>query len=548
MDCPYVYREDVYDFIIDQQDDYNGAVPIIPVCEKNIADQYTIQYMERAGAPALSIYNYTYTAIPTVYSPLAELYLDAGCITPVLNNEVLGLNGRGVIVGFVDSGINLTSESFQYVGGGTRVMALWDQNKPEEETIGYLGYGSVYRQKQINEALENPETIRTLPRDELGHGSYLAGIVAGTNGGIAPSADIAVVKLKQCKQYFREFYKIPADTPCYQENDVMAGIQFLKDYAKEVGKPLVLCFCLGTNMGSHTGNAFLGQMLNRMNLTNGNMVVCAAGNEALNRHHYSGMVEQQGESEEVEIQVEEGCMGFWVECWSQVPQAFYIHVISPSGEKMEGVVAQVAGEKSHRFALENTLVVQSARYVYQEGGEQIIFTSFDKPTPGIWKLQVFGKVVTTGNYNLWLPMEEQLSKPVTFLKADPDTTITEPGNALSILTVTAYDGKTGGLYIRSGRGYTASQQIKPDLAAPGVNVVSPFENRSDSSTCAAAAITAGAAVLYLQWINYVRQGLPVTGNAVKQGLILGANTKPEESYPNREWGYGSLCLLDTLRL
>ena len=44
MDCPYVYREDVYDFIIDQQDDYNGAVPIIPVCEKNIADQYTIQY------------------------------------------------------------------------------------------------------------------------------------------------------------------------------------------------------------------------------------------------------------------------------------------------------------------------------------------------------------------------------------------------------------------------------------------------------------------------------------------------------------------------
>ena len=84
MDCPYVYREDVYDFIIDQQDDYNGAVPIIPVCEKNIADQYTIQYMERAGAPALSIYNYTYTAIPTVYSPLAELYLDASCITPVL--------------------------------------------------------------------------------------------------------------------------------------------------------------------------------------------------------------------------------------------------------------------------------------------------------------------------------------------------------------------------------------------------------------------------------------------------------------------------------
>lgn len=564
MDCPEIYSEEVFDFILDVGDNYNGATPIVPVCEQKIGDQYTVAYMDSRGAPELSIYHYTYSAIPAVLSPVAELYLEESCIVPVMENEVLGLKGQGVIAGFVDTGINAESETFQYVGGGTRIVTLWDQTKlPDtEEKVSYAGYGTVYTRKDINAALEPqitpvaeagrniPEasSSRALPRDEVGHGSYLAGIVAGTNGGIAPLAEIAVVKLKPCKQYLREFYRIPTDALCYQENDIMMGIQFLKEYAKAAGKPLVLCLGLGTNMGSHTGSAYLGQFLNRMNLTNANLVVCAAGNEALMRHHYRGFLEIQGGSEEVQIQVEEGSPGFWVECWSQAPQSFYINVISPSGEEMSGVIAQAAGERQHRFALENTLVVQSVRFVYREGGSQLIFTRFENPVAGVWKLKVFGKVVTTGVYHMWLPMEEQLRKPVSFLRPDPDVTITEPGNAISILTVGAYDAGTGGIYIQSGRGYTAAEQIKPDLVAPGVNVVSPYENRSDTSTCAATAITAGASILYIQWITYVRQGLPVTGNAVKQGLILGARTGPEQSFPNREWGYGTLCLLDTLRL
>ncbi len=547
MSCPEAKQEDIMDFILETNGSYVGEKPLVPVCITSINGRFQVYHVRMEDIEELNIYNYTYPSIPSVYSPLATDYQEESCITRAQSAPSLELSGNGVIIGFVDSGIDLESEMFQFEGGGTRVVTLWDQTGEEEDT-DEVSYGRVYQRNQINQRLEAGDA-EGLPRDEIGHGSYLAGIAAATIGGIANQADIAVVKLRQCKTYLKEYYGIPEDTVCYQENDIMAGVQFLDNYAQERGKPLILCFCLGTNQGSHTGGSFLAQLLNQIARESGRAVICPTGNEALRRHHYGGEIAKQGETERVEIQVEEGQKGFMLECWTSAPQSFSIDIVSPTGECMEGVTLRRGiGEKRYRFNVEGTTVEQAVRLVLSENGQQVICSRFVDPTPGIWILEVQGKVVTTGIYNLWLPMEEQMGKQTIFIRSNPDITITEPGNAIAIMTVAAYDGNTGGVYIQSGRGYTGSGQIKPDLAAPGVDIVSPYREAIKSSTCASAAIAVGAAALYMQWIYYLRNNKAITGVALKYGLVLGATGREEYTYPNREWGYGKLCLWNSLRV
>ena len=87
---------------------------------------------------------------------------------------------------------------------------------------------------------------------------------------------------------------------------------------------------------------------------------------------------------------------------------------------------------------------------------------------------------------MWLPMEEFLSGEVYFLEANPDNTLTEPGTSRHAMTVAYYNSDDNAVDINSGRGYTRDGIIKPDFAAPGVNITGAgiqknFVTRSSSS-------------------------------------------------------------------
>ena len=108
-------------------------------------------------------------------------------------------------------------------------------------------------------------------------------------------------------------------------------------------------------------------------------------------------------------------------------------------------------------------------------------------------------------FHMWLPVTELLEGEVYFLQSNPDYTITEPGSTVSGMTVGYYNGDDNSIAIRSGRGYTRSEKIKPDFVAPGVNVTgaamrNQFTERTGSSV--AVGITAGAVALMLEWIVY----------------------------------------------
>jgi subtilisin family serine protease len=144
-----------------------------------------------------------------------------------------------------------------------------------------------------------------------------------------------------------------------------------------------------------------------------------------------------------------------------------------------------------------------------------------------------------------------ISENTYFIQSDPYTTITSPGNGLVPITVTAYNPINNNLYQRASRGYTRIDVIKPELAAPGVNIQAPTLEHGFteiSGTGAAAAHTAGVTAILLEW-GIVRNNYPgIDTVEVKKFLIRGASRSPTQTYPNRDWGYGILDIYNVFDL
>ena len=120
-----------------------------------------------------------------------------------------------------------------------------------------------------------------------------------------------------------------------------------------------------------------------------------------------------------------------------------------------------------------------------------------------------------------------------------------PGNTRLPITVGGYNIANNSLFLESGRGYTISGNVKPDLSAPAVEILGAnTQNRFTprTGTCGAAAITTGAAALILEWAVVRGNASRITASDIKNMLIQGAARDDERLYPNREWGYGRLDL------
>ena len=511
--------------------------------------------------------SYTYSAVPKLYSLLDVTSMDAAGITPAGELPVLNNQGSGVIVGFVDTGINYTDSLFRNVDGSTRIIGIWDQtnnsdnsNNIENETAKPFSafsalYGTQYTAEEINLALNSDNPASIVPtRDENGHGTFLASIAAGNRderagfSGAAPQASIAMVKLKPAKQYLRDFYLIQDGAEAYQENDIMMGVSYLYFLARKYSMPLVVCIPLGTNMGSHMGMSRLGQYLNQVSLSNGSAVITAAGNETGARHHFRAVMDADTDEVTAELRVGEREAGFSMELWAENMGAYTVGFISPTGEVAREISVPLRGENTVSFLLEQTQITVYTQIADVSAGSQFIFMRFETPMSGIWRILIRNSLDIRETFHIWLPVRGFISDETYFLRPDPDTTITDPGNARYPITVTAYDHTKNSIYIHASRGYSLSGRIKPDLAAPGVNIlgasVSGRRLTRMSGTSVSAAHLAGAAAILLNWgvlnANYPYLNTPV----LKSIFVRGAQRNPALTYPNREFGYGTLNLYE----
>ena len=560
-----------------------AGVPASPsggvICSDFAFPGYSILYLPSEDMLPLTLEKYPYYSIPKLFAPLDTTALDVSGISAVSSQPALGFKGSGTIIGFIETGIVCRSPVFQNPYGTTRILGIWDQTLPPSPNFTLpdsffdgqpIQYGAFFTREQLDEALASDDPLALVPtEDSDGHGTFLAGVAAGTPvpeqdfSGAAPEAFIAAVKLKPAKKYLRDFFCIDETAAAFQENDIILGIRYLLLLASHYQMPLTICLGLGTNSGSHEGTSPLGQALRYAGQFVGICAVAAAGNETGLSHHYSGTVPSASIPAEAEIRVgeKEGDYGFAAELWASAPELYTIGFVSPSGEEIQRIPLTLGSNAIVSFLLEPTVITLHYRPHEIDSGKQLIFMRFSRPTPGNWRIRIYSSQLFNGEFHIWLPVQGLVSPDTFFLAPDPNTTVTSPGDASSVITAAAYDHLNDSIAIHSSRGYALDGRVKPDIAAPGVEVFGPSQipqalyrrglqpeaipMARRSGTSVAAALTAGAVSCLLSWGIVWNNDPFMSGAAVRSYLIGGAGRDRPFPFPNREWGYGSLDLYNT---
>lgn len=555
MDCKERILSEQY---ADTMADYpleEFAEPGADACYIPLGGDFYVAYTNRDSLGSFGRSPYQYRYIPKLYGLMQTF--DPGALIAAgsyrLQGNPLNLTGRGVVLCFIDTGIDYTNAAFRDENGDSRILAIWDQTIQDGPAPEGYYYGTEYTREEINRALraENPFEIVS-SRDTNGHGSAMAGAAAGSrvNGGntylgAAPEADILVVKLKEAKQYLRDYYLLPQSAAAYAETDIMLALKYADSFARDFVRPVVICLGLGTNMGGHDGNSFLARYLNNLAVRRSRCIVVAGGNEGNAAHHYMGNLPIGGGGMEnyrdVELRAGEGERGFILEFWGNQPDTYNVTIRSPGGESIPTMRLGLEQVSTYRFIYERTVITVQSILVEPNSGEQLILFRVQEPTPGIWnfRIQAVGEI-HNGTFHMWLPIREFLSAETYFLEPSPDTTLTEPAMSEGVIGVAFYNDANESLYLESGRGYSRTGAIRPDFAAPGVNVSTIFGPRTGSSL--AAALTGGCVAQFMQWAVVEQNSRLVSTEEIRNYFIKGAIRSPDQNYPNRSWGYGKMNL------
>ena len=493
--------------------------------------------------------------IPLVMGLLDTTALESSGILQVQEQPYLDLGGRGVLVGIVDTGIDYTQQAFIYEDGTSKIQYIYDQSVRGNTPEGFF-VGTEYTNAQINEALQSENPYDIVPQqDTVGHGTFLASLAAGrrvgANVGAAPEAELIVVKLKPARQFYRDLFVVPQDQEdAYESIALMLGVEYILRKARELNRPVAICIGLGTTLGSHDGFSVVEEYLSAAANLRGVCICTAAGNESQARHHTQGKLAAAGENQNIDIRVGENAGSFLVGLWSNAPDRLSVAVRSPTGEMVGRIPAKTGSVTTVRLVLERTTVTVQYHFPVEISGGQLTVISLLDATPGIWTVIVHADILLDGTYHAWLPLTGFVAPSVEFMTPTPYYTIVVPATAIGTITVGAYNHSNNSLYVGTSWGPTRLPMMSPDLVAPGVNVAGlyPSGYGTMNGTSAAAAITTGACALLLQWGIVEGNDVAISTYQIRAYLIRGCSRSDTVAYPNTQWGYGRLNLLQSFNL
>ena len=457
----------------------------------------------------------------------------ASCINAVQQgmNNPFGLFGKGTIVAVIDTGIRAESMEFRNADGSTRILNIWDQTT-----------GTEYDRSQIDEALQNEtkDTAGIPGADVLGHGTQVAAIACGSSG-VAAQADILVVKLG-----------LAAKNGFPRTTQLMEALDYVVRKAIDYGKPLAVNISFGNNYGDHTGSSLLENFINDIADSWKCSICIGSGNEGLGAVHTGGTLTEDTE-ETVELAVSSYETGLSIQIWKDYWDDIAVEIIAPSGRNLGRI------QENSR--------VSRIRYEDME-----LLTYFGEPSPfrirqeiyidmipqtvyiqsGLWKLRLIPRSIRNGRYDMWLPAQGALNFGTGFTSPDSASTFTIPSAAAKAVTVGAYDAGTGSAAPFSGQGYIVeiggSLMAKPELAAPGVNVLVPSVSGMArvSGTSYATPFATGSAALLMEWGIVRGNDTFLYGEKLKAYLIKGAEPLAGAAVPDTQTGWGRLCLKNSL--
>ncbi|EJT5914511.1 S8 family serine peptidase [Clostridium perfringens] len=475
-----------------------------------------------------------YIELPKILYTSAYDSNRASCIPSVWNNY--NLTGEGILVGFLDTGIDYTHNAFKDADGNTRIEYIYD-----------LENGVVYDKNKINEALKSEDPFSIVPEIDLsGHGTHVAGIACAggninfDNYGVAYKSSIAMVKITG-----ENSLRAALST------QLMRGLKFLMDKSNEINKPLVVNISLSTNDGSHNGSSLLEKYIQTFTQLQKAVIVVAAGNEGNSAHHVGGEMKKE---EDLDLNIGDGEKGIILDFFKPVLVDVSVEVISPTGISTGPM--ELSESYKERFVGREKIVVYSTGpkpFDIQGQTTISILPLGDTITSGGWRIIVRRLNNYEGYFDIWLPIAEGLNERTRFLQPSVYNTLGIPATVEGVISVGSYNFLNNNLSAFSGRGVVRPEWlIKPDLVAPGENILSTVEEQgfdTKSGTSMAAPQVSGICALLFEW-GIIRNNDPfLYGERIKYYLIKGAKrTIFGEAYPNPDLGYGFVCLDRTMEL
>ena len=496
--------------------------------------------------------------------------------------------GRGVVVGVQDIGFDLTHPNF-YSGDMSRyrIKAMWDQLS--RDTIGSTLYvGRDYVGKEALLQLGHP-----LDGETQTHGTHTAGIAAGSgaegNGvispyrGVACEADLVLVdnaadniSLIDPKDYYKYTYATDA-----------LGFKYIFDYAERMHQPCVINFSEGSSQDFHGEDQLYYDLLAKL-VGPGRIIVSSAGNNGA-RNSY---IHKSFGKERAGAFIMSNEKRFSCTAKSKQPFTFRVTIYDNAASPNIVDVSTVNICSARDSLLTDTLSVGGKKYIWRvlaypnsyDASETAYDFQLSSPSkvgdsPQV-SLQVIGRDADIELYRMSGYMFPHALDPVLDA-GDCRYTIFSPSSSPDVICVgsTSYrtqfvnylgekkvydSGRNGIRSPFSAMGPTLDGRIKPDVMAPGQNIVSSYSTffinnpanvngsvqsdvrhfdyngrtyawNSNAGTSMSAPVVAGAIALWLQ-------ADPTLTSADCLEIFSKTCTHYDTSlsYPNNLYGYGQI--------
>jgi len=541
--------------------------------------------------------------IPDLVAQPDIFYISAPRVVSIHNDESVpeiratqvrqqyNLTGKGVIIGVIDTGIDWQHPDFRNPDGTTRIKALLELEPGKAR-------GTIYTEQQINNALNGIGSVSQ--RDRVGHGTHVAGSAAGNgratgNGipsgtyiGVAPEADLVIVKANRIEGIN------------FDRNDYIPSLDFIDSVASAMNQSYIINISSGGNLGPHDGTDLSEQAIDNL-LTEPNSnckaVVISAGNDGESDVHASGTFGSGITSIETKFNVpsytpnpESSDDLITFEGWYGGLYNYSIKVISPSGYTCGPINS---GRSTGKATDDGAIYIDNASTgINGYNGDKNIFiyiydhSEYKKvPKQGIWKIVIVG---SAGRFDLWLSgssMDASISSNI-----DRTMIVSTPGTAFNAITVGSYitkkrwtdlDGNNlqrPNLIVNSASSFsspgpTRDGRIKPEISAPGEMIAASYSVDAPPDPSGVSIFTSSSP----QWPNayiaqdgkhglsqgtsfaaphvagtialMVQQHPNKTPGEIRQSIILTARSDSYTgSVPNDKWGYGKLDALASLQL
>ncbi len=545
IDLVFTYSKVLQDFVDER--------PYIRL-SKLIISYYVVAYTQIEYLQSIldELGMYDINVYPMTMGLLGRQELESAGIVQVQQQPHLNLSGQGVLIGFTDTGIDYTNPAFIYEDGTSKIKYIWDQTLSGNAPEGYY-FGTEFTNSQINAALASADPSKLVPHaDTVGHGTFLASVAASRDNnnflGAAPDADLIIVKLKKALKYYTDFFcTTKKQDNVFESSNVMLGVEYILEKAYELSQPISVCISTGTNLGSHDGlnvmELFLTDLCSDYRLA----VSVAPGNESNMKHHTSGRLPKTSDTTSIEIKCGDSREDIFLSVWNYSSDQISVSITSPAGEVVGRVPVKTGSTYSTKLILESSKITVKYYYPVSETSSQLTIIKIHDPTPGIWKITLYGDIIINGEYHAWLPLTGLVDPDIEFLSPTPHTTIVTPATSIGTITSGAYNSHDNSLYTSSSWGPTRMPLNSPLMVAPGENVSGIFPSGVGvmSGTSVSSAITAGACALMLQWGVIDGNELSMNSYYIRSKFIKGCLREPDLTYPNDQWGYGKFNLMNT---